>query len=304
MNDVAATIKPINSYPSVYAIGHPQLSEIFDDEVLVEEKIDGSQFSFAKLNGELHCLSKGQMLYVDAPEKMFERGIEIVKSLPFTEGWVYRGEYLKSPKHNALTYERIPHGHIALFDIQIAPETYLPYWKKAEEAARLGIDCVPKIFHGVINSADTLNEMLDVTSCLGGCKVEGVVVKNYSRFTRDKKAMIGKYVSEAFKERHKKEWKEANPGRKDVVLHLISELRTTARWDKAIQHLRDDGQLEWSPRDIGKLIKEVPDDILSDSEDYIKDVLFKHFWPDIRRAVTAGLPEHYKQRLMESAFND
>lgn len=35
------------SYPSIYAIGHKELDELFDDPVLVEEKVDGSQFSFS-----------------------------------------------------------------------------------------------------------------------------------------------------------------------------------------------------------------------------------------------------------------
>jgi ATP-dependent RNA circularization protein (DNA/RNA ligase family) len=36
----------ILSYPSIYALGHRAIRELFDGPVVVEEKIDGSQFSF------------------------------------------------------------------------------------------------------------------------------------------------------------------------------------------------------------------------------------------------------------------
>ena len=41
-----------------------------------------------------------------------------------------------------------------------------------------------------------------------------------------------------------------NPNRGDMIALLIQELTTPARWQKAVQHLREDGKLEGSPRDI------------------------------------------------------
>ena len=35
----------------------------------------------------------------------------------------------------------------------------------------------------------------------------------------------------------------------------------------------------------------------------IKEKLFNHFWQQIQRGITAGLPEWYKQKLLESAFD-
>ncbi len=40
-----------------------------------------------------------------------------------------------------------------------------------------------------------LYALLEKESILGG-KVEGIVVKNYARFGKDKKVLMGKYVSE------------------------------------------------------------------------------------------------------------
>lgn len=67
------------SYPSIYNLVHSAIKNLFTVSVLVEEKIDGSQFSFGKdANGDLHIRSKGAVTYIDAPEKMFaeiSRGI-------------------------------------------------------------------------------------------------------------------------------------------------------------------------------------------------------------------------------------
>jgi len=292
------------SYPDVYAIGHKAIQGIFDDPVLVEEKIDGSQFSMGIIDGELACRSKGQQIELGAPDNMFAEAAELAKALPLMPGWLYRGEWLTKPKHNTLVYARRPERGLILFDIQTGLEEYMPWADKHKEAARLGLGFVPVLFEGVVVDFDAMKELLKTPSCLGGCLVEGIVVKNYSRFTNDKKAMMGKYVSEAFKEVHEGDWKKRNPTQGDILQSLIMRYKTVPRWEKAIQHLRDAGQLEGSPRDIGGLMHEIPMDIRKECEDEIKGALFAHFWPHISRAVTAGLPEWYKDRLAQGAFSN
>jgi hypothetical protein len=71
---------------------------------------------------------------------------------------------------------------------------------------------VPLVFEGVVLDIEFFRGLLDRVSILGGQKIEGVFVKNYARFNPDKKVMMAKYVSEAFKEIHQGEWKSANPG--------------------------------------------------------------------------------------------
>lgn len=301
MNEPFA-MKSIGSYPSIFAIGHRAIADIFTSDVIVEEKIDGSQFSFGIIDGEFCCRSKGQQLIVDNPEKMFRTAVDVARALELRPDWIYRTEYLQTAKHNTLHYERVPENHLALFDVQTGIEQYLTPEEKAAEAQRLGIGCVPVLHRGRVNSIDEFTELLERESALGGCKIEGVVVKNYGVFTHEKKIAMGKFVSEAFKEKHSTEWKKSNPTRADVVQLLIQEYRTEARWRKAVQHLRDSGQLEESPRDIGKLIQEVPEDVLSDSEAEIKERLFKHFWPHIKRGIVAGFPEFYKRELAGRAF--
>lgn len=293
----------INSYPSVMQIGHKMIAEIFNGDVLVEEKVDGSQFSFGIIGGELVCRSKGKQQLLDAPDKMFERAISIIRELDLRPDWVYRAEYLEKPKHNTLSYSRIPRSHLIIFDIQTGVETYLDPIAKAQEAARVGLECVPVMFQGKVADFEMFKSFLSRESILGGCKIEGVVVKNYGLFTAEKKVAMGKYVSEDFKEVHGNDWKQRNPNTKDFETILVEKYRTDARWKKAVQHLRENGTLDGSPKDIGLLIQEVPQDILKECEQQIKDDLFKHFWPRISRAVTRGLPEWYKDELAKQAFD-
>jgi hypothetical protein len=144
--------------------------------------------------------------------------------------------------------------------------------------------------------------MLENESFLGGVKIEGVVAKNYTQFGRDGKVSMAKYVSEAFKEVHNKEWKLANPGQKDVVEGLIAGLRTEARWQKAVQHLAESGDLTHTPKDIGALMKEVKDDIIAEEVERIKGILWKHFSGKILRGASAGLAEWYKEELLKKQF--
>jgi RNA ligase len=296
----------INSYPSVYAIGHKAIEGLFSGPVVIEEKVDGSQFSFGVIDGELQCRSKGKNLVLDAPEKMFVKAIETTRELTplLMPGWVYRCEFLGKPKHNTLCYARTPAKNLILYDVNTGQESYLLPAEKQNEARRVGLEYVPCFFQGIVTDMAMLKSLLETESCLGGTKIEGVVAKNYALFTGEKKVAMGKYVSEAFKETHAVDWKERNPSAVDVVQRLIEQYHTDARWNKAIQHLKEAGRLEGSPRDIGMLMREVPLDILKEEEEAIKTALMRHFWPHIMRGATAGLPEWYKQHLAESAFAD
>ena len=126
-------IKEISSYPKIHNVGHPEIMDFFDDPVLIEEKIDGSQISFMlRHDGELFIKSKKQMIEIDCPEKMFQIAVDEILALKhlLTPNFIYRGEYLKKPHHNALTYERVPAHHIILYDVEISPNAFMPLGEK------------------------------------------------------------------------------------------------------------------------------------------------------------------------------
>jgi len=294
----------IPSYSSIYNLGHRALIDLFSTEVEVSEKVDGSQLSLMKKNGVLECRSKGQQLVIEAPDKMFTKAIETaIELLPLLqEGYIYRCEYLNKPKHNCLAYDRIPNKYLIVYNIDKADQDYMSYEEMTVEASRLGLEVVPLLFRGVVENKAMLFEFLERTSILGGQKIEGFVIKNYKLFDQSKKTLMGKFVSEAFKEVHQKDWKITNPGKGDVLEQLCAMYLTEARWNKAIQHLKELGQLTDSPKDIGNLIKEVQTDIQKECEDEIKEKLYKWAKEKILRASVRGLPEWYKNVLVDKQF--
>ena len=75
-------MKGVNSYPSVYALGHAAIKELFFDVVLVEEKIDGSQFRFGITEeGKLMIGSKNTIIQHPDENKMFKPGTEYILSV-------------------------------------------------------------------------------------------------------------------------------------------------------------------------------------------------------------------------------
>lgn len=248
--------------------------------------------------------SKGAELYADNPEKMFALGIATVKILApiLHEGWTYRAEYLQKPKHNVMKYDRVPATNLVLFDINTGDEVYLTREEKEAEAARIGLESTPVLYQGLVDSPETLYGLLQRDSILGGGKIEGIVVKNYNQFGIDKKVLMGKFVTEEFKETHSKEWKTDNPNLGDVVERIIATLRSEVRWNKSIARLREAGKLDASPKDIGILLKEIQSDIRAEEQDFIQGKLLEYALPRILRASTGGFPEYYKKLLLESAF--
>ena len=303
------TTKVLRSYPKVYNLGHPAIRDLFDGPVVVQEKVDGSQFSFGVVNGELHARSKGATLLLDDPNQLFrgalDTAIRLFESGKLTEGWTYRGEALFRPKHNTLEYGRAPEGNVILFDIDTGLEDRVENPDQlAAYAAGLGLEIVPTMHFGEVEDHEAFLAFMERESCLGGCKIEGVVFKNYARFGRDGKMLMGKHVSEAFKEKHGQDWKKRHPSRSDVVELLKADYRHEGRWQKAVQHLAEAGELEGTPRDIGKLMRAIPEDVKAECADEIKEALFKHFWPQISRGITAGVPQWYKDRLAAAQFEE
>jgi hypothetical protein len=299
----------IHSYPQVFQLGHKAVGELLADPVVVQEKVDGSQFSFGMIDGKLECRSKGQQIIMDGPDGMFDKAIATAQALAplLRPDWVYRAEYLQKPKHNVIAYERTPVGNLILYDINLTGGTEEVYADMAlllSEAQRLGLDSVPLLLEGGVSSAAPLQELLEHDSVLGGTKVEGIVIKNYAKFGGDKKVLMGKLVRADFQEKHQGEWRAANPGSADVIADTTTALRTEARWRKAVQHLREASALKQAPEDIGPLMKEVQADVLKEEGQAIKDSLFAWAWPHIRRGLVAGLPEWYKGELLRAAMPD
>lgn len=292
------------AFPKILHIGDKQISTLFDGKVEITEKVDGSQLGFGKVNGELFVRSKGKEQDLDNPDMMFIQGVEHVKTISslIPDNFTFYGEYLQKPKHNTLAYDRIPYNGIALFGVynQETHEFY-DYDVIAEWAEKLKVDAVPLLLRGEATPGMVLEMVKKRVSYLGGQNIEGVVVKAYKPWLFmgqiPQTVMSGKYVTEEFKEVHTKNWKRENTGKGKLAV-AVSQYRSEARWNKAVQHLRDDGSLLGNPKDIGPLIKEVRQDIEAEEKENIKDQLWDIYKNDFLASATNGLPQWYKEGLV------
>ncbi len=292
----------VHSYPKIWNMGHPAITLLLLDDVIVEEKVDGSQFSFGIYNGEVACRSKGKQLILDNPEKMFTEAVATVRALAplLRDGWTYRAEYLQTKRHNVLDYDRIPSMHLVVFDIHPGDhQHWLTHEEKAAECARIGLECVPLLHVGRIETLAELHDLTKRTSYLGGPQIEGFVIKNYSRFGKDGHPLFGKHVREDFKEQLDKSWKERHPSMSDIKADLGARLQTAARWQKAVQRMRERGELTNSPKDIGPLVREVQADLEAEAKAFVAEELMNWAWKDIVRIASRGIPEWWKGRLLE-----
>ena len=311
----------IPAFPKIFNLGDKNLERLFIGEVEITEKIDGSQIAFGRVNGNLFIRSKGAVIKdengwvrVITESDLFYPAIQHIERIKniLPDDVVFYGETLAKPKHNTLKYDYIPKNHIALFGILYTHPTFnwaTKYKELTTLAYLLDVDVVPLIttIEGGHITPQLINSFLDAESYLGGAKIEGVVIKNYNEQLliggQVLPILCGKYVSEAFKEVHRKNWSSENTSGGKYQKFLDS-FRTEARWQKAIQYVRDKGELTNTPKDIGNLIKVIGDDIVEEEKEYIKEQLFKLYSNDITRNAIKGFPEWYKQQLMESQFEN
>lgn len=285
---------------------------ILDGPVYVQEKVDGSQLSFGRIEGILQIRSRGEVVNPTQPQKMFALAVQTIRALDTNNElmpeWIYRAEAITKPKHNVLKYERIPMGGIILFDVEWFHNTFLSPKALANEAARLGLEVVPTLFEGPGSelTEERLQEFLTQTSILGSSvKIEGVVIKQAIVVHLDCGLPVrGKVVSDAFKETHRDHYKTPTASKMDFVTFIGQRYATEARWNKAIQHLREQGMLTESPKDIGPILKEIQMDVDRECRQEIMDQLYEAAIPQMRKIITDGFPQYYKRLLTVEDVED
>ena len=293
----------LNGFAKIWAIGSPEVRDnLFRGGVEVTEKIDGSQIGFGLDDqGRLLIRSKGAFIYNDGyvrqPDSLFKAAVEYIISIKdklHTET-AYYGEVLSSKQHNTLTYGSVPRNNVVLYGIMAKGHYADDHEILRKEADALGFDAVPLLFSGVITNKSQLDEMMESISYYGETKIEGVVIKNYNQLAVSaySSACFGKFVSERFKEANGATWS----GKTSKIEDFYNGFTNKARWEKTIQHLRDDGKLTDSPKDIGLVIETVLSDFETEQKEAVKEQLWYVYIRDIKRKVTFGLPEFYKQEL-------
>ena len=302
----------IPSYTKILTLGSAYTDNALVGEVIVQEKIDGSQLRFCiNEDRKLVIGSKSTILGHPDENKMFKEAVKYLLSIEdyitviFPTNTYFYGEYLQRPRHNVLKYHCCPTNHIVLFDV-VKEGKYITNREELKKIADLlRVDCIPELYRGDVTVDKIKDLIVNTQSYLGGELIEGVVIKNYSQticLGNQVYPLFTKYVRPAYKERHNAEWKINNP--KESLADYIKGFRNENRWRKAILHLRDKGLLTTSPKDIGMLLKEIQEDILTEETENIKNYLFKTFKDDILRNSIQGFPEWYKEELLKNVKDE
>ncbi len=293
----------LSDYSKVHQLYHREVVRMKGHQVVVQEKIDGSQISFGQKGGELFVRSKNRMVDLDSPDKMFADAVAVLKTRDLPENMVFRGEYLRTSHHNVLNYNRRPKDHIIIYDIEDGDGTndYLQPWQVEEVAFENRFEVVPTYaetdFCDINQSF--INICLENISILGGPLVEGIVIKCYDLFDSRDKTLMCKYVRPEFKEMHT----GMKVHRKDIIMEIGDKLSTPARFEKAVQHARDEGLLVDEPKDIGILMRELNKDF-EEHVDEIKNLLYANYRKEILRVANRGFAEWYKARLLTYRLSD
>lgn len=297
----------VRSYPKVYNLGHRAIRDLFLGPVAVQEKVDGSQFSFGIIDGALRMRSRNQQIALDNIPALFapsaQMALRAADNGKLVPDYIYRGEAMKGQRHNTLTYDRVPHGNFVLFDVDVGVEDRLHLRGVLPDiAADLGCEAAPEHFHGEIHDLDEIKALIEQGSFLGG-PMEGLVFKNYNRWGIDGKMLMGKYVTDAFREKHadNPDWKPKT--KNDILTQIAAVYCHPQRWEKAVQRMRDAGTLTDSPQDIDPLIKSIQADVLEEEGDEIAQMFMEYYAKQLRGSFVRGFPDWYKNRLAESQFD-
>ena len=297
-------------YTKVLTLGSSRTDEALIGKVIIQEKIDGSQFRFGLSgNGDIvagsHRRNFGIILEGEEHDGMFLNALKSIERmrlelLRITPETYFFAEYLSKPKHNALCYERTPKNNLVLFDV-LQRGKWLDRDALSGYAEILDIELIPELYRGESN-IDMIKDLVGSTkSCLGGVNVEGAVIKNYEKNIElggNIFPLFTKYVCDKFKELH-----GANPmvGRKQTTLEdFFKQFSAEARWVKAVNALKEHGVLTNSVRDIGPIINSVIADIKEECADDIKEFLYNRYIRDIARTATINIPNWYKEKLLEN----
>lgn len=269
----------------------PDFEKANEKQFIIQEKYDGSQFSFGKISGVPFARSKNLDLdfhNLQRVEKQFKGACEYLQGINWDtvrDNVIFYCETLSSRRHNKLTYERCPANHLVLFGMyKILGKVAM--WSFSQEdlagyARFLGIDFAQSLPKAV------LSDMHIESSSLGGT-IEGYVIKFPEWIDNLNNPMMIKVVDPKFKE-----VKHTVINQSNSIDDLFAQYCTESRWEKALQHLRDDGNTHNDMTDVGRLCREVVADCLEEEKENIKDRLYQLFEKQLKKRLVKGIPDWY-----------
>lgn len=303
------------TYPKIKQVGHEENKDLLsnpDDEIVIQEKIDGANFRFMIKDGQIIFGSRTQELSEDKEHKFqknFQRCIEHVrdkvtgKTSYISSSLIFYGECCVA---HSMQYDWDNIPPFLGFDIY---NTEMERWLNLEETRNtftlLGLSTVPLVQICKAKDITKIDDSIVPISAYAipsgtedTRKAEGIVFKNYS------KGIFAKYVRDKFKELNAEVFgaKSVKPNSETNVGDAIFKYCTNARIDKMIFKLIDEGE-KLDMTLMAKLPKRVLEDIW---EEHNKD-FFESNWiidfKEFRRKVPTRCAAVLKQVMVNSLLN-
>ena len=237
-------------YPKIYSIGHEENQNIFsnsEDEIVIEEKMDGANTRLLIHKGELYFGSRNREIDESSKDaKNFIRTVNFIKrvldgkDLSFVEGHII---FLETMIKHTMSYDWDSIPVCLGFDIYTLKDNkFLNYKEKVRTFNKMGIPIVPLI---KIVKAEKIKEINDKLvpdtkyphPDAKDIQAEGIVFKN------DKQNMRAKYVRDAFKEKASEAFGGTPKFGVGDDAKFVLKYCTNARIDKTIFKMIDEGAI-------------------------------------------------------------
>lgn len=294
-------------YPSIERLDKAVHLFTPDTDIIVQEKLDGSNFGFYYKDGDIVFQSRSRCLGPE-PEKMFKPAIDSVMlgldmafdRLECYKDYIFYGEALGNGK---IKYDTPT--NFVLYDVYNREhESWLTDEEVTNLALRLSFATVPVLYAGKWQGIDHIKSLLG-QSAYGNVPAEGVVVKAFylqGQYTDKETGEIGTYTIPYYMGKIvTAEYQELNATKtaldkvNDPLTEIAKQFVTPARIDKAVARLIEQGKTEYKPHDI---VAEINKDIKKEESDTIKEQLFKAFWSPIGKQVARQVLDLYQPEVV------
>lgn len=290
-------------YPKIKQLGDKENEDIFlyaDDYIVIQEKIDGANFRFMLVDGEIMFGSRTRELGGGLEDsKQWKRCIDYINEQVDIE--------ILKKYDNCIFFGESCTRHSTPYDFTDMP----PF---------LGFDVYNTEFHRFASLDDVRIIFkflrLPIVPCIRICKAcemtqptddsvpkslyydgqaEGIVFKNY------KQQIFAKFVTKKHKESATKVFGGSRKWATDDVGRIVATYCTNPRIEKMIYKLMDDGEI----LDM-KLMSKLPNGVFFDIRDeHYKDILSKNLLVDVgllRKQIAKRCLSVLKQFLTNQAF--
>jgi hypothetical protein len=267
-------------YSDIESYGKPENKAILDypdDEIIIEEKVDGGNGAFWIEDGVIHTASRNRDLTEQQDERTFEvyRKDLLERLTPnkdkINPNYIYYVEWMQ--KHSIFYGKEMP----KVIGLEIRPiegafgksPLYLSRKIKEREFEKLGVVCVHLI--GTYKAKEINNELLNSLiqkSVYYDGLPEGIVLKNYMRTNVYGRQMFAKIVRDDFKEVNKAVFGSVKKDNSDT-LKLIEATATKPRIEKIILKLTTEGGLKLERGLMKYLVVAVIKDVFKEEGDLI-----------------------------------